>query len=254
MDNPSGPNHEQVGAFGRYEIKLDREWLLTELAEFPDLYVQVYAFFAQVESQSNEIDSAQSDRGGIVSAASEVFEVVDDVRISHGRRINYPWAGGWSSTNFYRRLVGSLYGEAVPRVTEIRYSSPGFIALGLWLSAAAAVRRCINKTAETVSIVHKTYHEIYRGMHDRKLLAIDVRRKRLELTKDELTFVIEARKSLGEVIGLSPEQLSSATILGPGTTVVAQVENELGAVKVLLSLLRRVMRLSEFQEEGKAKF
>jgi len=170
------------------------------------------------------------------------------------RRFNYPWAGGWSAANFYRSLVRNLRDDAVPRVVQIQFASPGFIDLSLWLAAAAAVRRCINETAKTASIVHKTYDEIYRGMHGRKLLALDVRKKHLELTREEMSFVAEARKQLANAVGLTDGEAEGAVGLGPGTSDRALAENELGTVKVLLSVTRRIMGLAAFEEDGKAKF
>jgi hypothetical protein len=242
------------GQFGRYVIRIDGQWTLRELSDLSHLYLQVYALLGQLEGEQGTGEIVVGSAGRIVPAAPEIVEVINNVAISHGRRINYPWAGGWSSTNFYRRLVRSLRGEAIPRVLEIRYASPGFIALNLWLLAAAAVRRCINETAKTASIVHQTYDEIYRGMQNRKLLALDVRRKQLELSKEEVAFVIKSRKALGNALGLSEMQSALITTLSPGTSDRISAENEMGTIKVLLSLYRKLIGLSSFRRVAKRGF
>jgi hypothetical protein len=222
---------------GHYRINLDGTWLFEEISELPHLYLQVYGFFAEMEAPRPEVD----------------FEYLPSQPIDF-RRFNYPWAGGWSAANFYRGLVRNLRDDAVPRVVQIQFASPGFIELSLWLAAAAAVRRCINETAKTASIVNKTYDEIYKGMHARQLLALDVRKKTLELAGEEMAFVAKARKQLANAIGLTEREAEGAVRLGPGTSEQVLEKNDLGTVKMLMSLTRRIIGLAKFEEDGKAKF
>jgi hypothetical protein len=225
---------------GRYRILLDGEWLFNEFSELPHLYVQVYGFFAEVH--------------GLVQEQALIARSGDSPADDEYRRFNYPWAGGWSSANFYSSLVRNLADESAPRIIQIQFASPGFIELSVLLAAAAAVRRCINETAKTASIVNKTYDEIYRDLLGRRMLAFDVRKKQLELDKQELAFLIDSRKKLGTAIGLTPEQAKAVIQLSPGTADKRSAENELGTVKVLLSLVRRIIGLSKFEENGRAKF
>jgi hypothetical protein len=101
---------------------------------------------------------------------------------------------------------------------------------------------------------HRTYDEIYRDMQGRTKLAFDVRKKQLELAKQELAFLIESRKKLGAAIGLTPEQAKAVIQLSRGTSDTKSDENELGTVKVMLSLVRRIIGLSKFEQNGRAKF
>jgi hypothetical protein len=240
---------DPANPIGNYRIKLDGRWLFEELSELPHIYLQAYGFFAEIESIVG-IDNILREPEGAVRHPLEI-ELINPVDM---RRFNYPWAGGWSSTNFYTSLVRNLRFDAVPKLLQIQFASPGFIELSLWLAAAAGVRRCINETAKTASIVHKTYDEIHSGMARRKLLAFDVRKKQLELTREELAFAKESRQQLSDALGLTAEEGKAVTQLSPGTADEASAENELGTVKVLLSLTRRIMGLSKFEEDGKAKF
>ena len=59
---------------------------------------------------------------------------------------------------------------------------------------------------------------------------------------------------LSDALGLTAEEAKAVTQLSPGPADESSTENGLGTVKVLLSLTRRIMGLSKFEEDGKAKF
>jgi len=197
-------------------------------------------------ASSQELEAGIEDIAVPLAPRDSPWTVAPEIFSTFGsRRFNYPWAGGWSSTNFYSSLVRNLRRDVVPRVVQIQFASPGFIELSVWLAVAAAVRRCVNQPAKTAREVHKTYDEIHRGMQERQLLAFDVRKKRLELTRQELAFLTESRQQLWAAIGLATAEAKAVAQLSPGTADESLPENELGTVKVLLSLISADFRLAE---------
>jgi hypothetical protein len=81
------------------------------------------------------------------------------------------------------------------------------------------------------------------GLEQRKLLRLKVRRAELALKKQELRFIEQSLRQMSKIINLPiVKELNSRT----GHPYIA--------LKVLLSLYRRVRTLANYQNEGRVDF
>ena len=202
----------------RYRIELDGRWSLTDLSDFPYLYNQVYALLYALERREE--------------APWEVADVF----------ASYPWAGGYSAINFYRRLASSIPREHRPTIQEIRYASPGWIELGLFVLVAINVRRIVSNIIAAGREINSFYNEIYKGMKERRMLGMDVQAREIELDKERLAFVEESSERLTKLLGLpAPAEITQLT------------GNPFVTLKIILSLIRRTSGLAAFESKGKLK-
>jgi hypothetical protein len=208
---------------GDRRLQLDGEWGLQDLSGFGREYVQTYSFLyalAKAEDPDEELDE----------------------RIQRAFAA-YPWRGGWSAVDFYLTLRVVVPKRHRPRIVRIEYSSPGFIELGLVVAFALTVRRIVKVVCDSANDINSTYNNIHKGLTDRKLGRMDVRRAELDLTKAELEFARESADRFAGLIGFT--QMDVIRKLTP---------NDLVALKVLLSFYRRVRALAKLEKSGKIRF
>ena len=206
-------------------LSLDGEWSLLELSSFGRQYVQVYSFLYAIQHGAPPEDLDDGPFG--FNRVLRAFEV-------------FPWAGGWSAVGFYESLRVSVPEEYRPRIVAIKYESPGYIDLGVFLSSALAISALVRHVCTSIRQADQTYHQIYTHARERKLLR---RRADLELNLEELKFAEDAAKRLGTAMGFKGmDDLRRLT------------DNPVVQMKILLSLFRRVRGLAEFQNSDQIKF
>lgn len=210
-------------ALGKTRFSLDGDWSLFDFSGFGREFEQVYALIhalQQPQSAANVADER-------VRRAFEAF----------------PWRGGWSAVNFYESLRHSMPKRHRPRIVAIRYASPGYIELLVVLGVARAVSALVRHLSQTARHVASTYHEIHRGMEERRLLRLDVRREELRLEGDEEKFAAEAAARMAHAMGFSYlAQLNEVT------------PNDLATLKVMMSLYRRLRGLAKRHSDGRMTF
>lgn len=216
---------------GKTRLGLDGEWDLSDFDKFTRGYLQVYAFGHAIVSAQHA--SAGGDAPGDGDS--------DERSASYAFRA-YPWRGGWSSVDFYQRLRYAVPPRERPKIVQIRYASPGFIELIQSVDPAAWVALLIVQLPLLVRRANTTYTEIWKGIHDRKMNKIDLRKAELALTKEELAFAEEQFFRLGLASGLSDRALAK---------VLDLAGNPAMALKILMSFYRRLRDLGELQMEGK---
>jgi hypothetical protein len=204
-----------------FRIDIDGKWSLENLYEFPRSFEQVY--FA-VES--------------LAPAANRDA----DERIENAFRA-FPWAGGYSVVNFYNQLKLATPPKRRPQVNSIRYASPGWIELALDPMLAARVATIVCTVAFSIDRCNKVYHNIYSNLQQRKLLRIEVETKQIELTENQISFLKNSANEMAKMMQIRDID-----------TLDSRTQNPLISVKILLSLYRRVRKLAEFQNRGKANF
>jgi hypothetical protein len=128
-------------------------------------------------------------------------------------------------------------------VKSVQYASPGWIALSLAVPAALAIGKIVDVFVKSAGGLNSLYTDIHKGMSQRKLTQIDIKRKEFELTRDQINFAIESYIQLAKALGF--ENLKE---LDQGTG------NSLATLKILLSYYRRVRVLGEYVIKGKAEF
>jgi len=161
---------------------------------------------------------------------------VDEERLNKTYQA-YPWAGGYSAVNFYNNLYYMLPAKDRPTILSMRYSSPGWIELGLALAVAGLIRKHVVKAVLEIS---SAYTQIHKEMQDRKLLRMDVKERQLKLTRAELEFVLKSSRWFAHKLEF--EQLEALNEL---------TGNSLTSLKILLSYYRRIRKLKGYVEKRK---
>lgn len=147
--------------YGEYAIFIDKRWSLEDLYNFPRAYEQVYFAFEAVLPSTDEQTNDRIERA---------FHV-------------FPWRGGYSAVSFYNQLKFATPRNKRPQIQEIRYASPGHIALLLNLPLAIQIAGVVAAVAGSIGACNKVYNAIHSDLQRRKLLRIEVERKKIELTK-----------------------------------------------------------------------
>lgn len=220
-----------AAATDRYRIALDGDWSLRDLYEFPYAFEQVYALLYVAEREA-EILAELEDNSAVYSIEPELETLG-----------SYPWKGGYSAVNFYKRLSFRVPKEDRPRVLAIQYASPGWIDLGLTVGVAVAVSRMVKMFVARAGELAALYHEIYKQLHERGLMRLEAKERSIQLTEHELEFLVATSDKLCGFLGVEKERFLKE--LAP---------NELARLKILLSLYRRVRVLGGLEQSGKAKF
>lgn len=204
-----------------YRITLDGDWSLVDFYELPHVYAQVYAF----------------------NCAFLLAPMVGDSQQVVYVFASYPWRGGYSAVNFYNVLGSNVPLRLRPKVKSIQYASPGFIELTLLVKAAFAVAAIVGVVVKSGGGVNSLYHQIYKGMQERRMMQIDLKQKELELARSQLDFAVKSSEQLAN--GLGFESLNQ---LNEGTG------NPVATLKILMSYYRRIRTLAEYVTKGKASF
>ena len=210
-----------------YRIQIDGEWSLDNLYEFPRTYSQLYSFLYVLELASPDLED-------------ETEEYLFDSRIESAFR-SHPWRGGFSAVNFYQQLGYIVPNQDRPKIKSIRYDSPGWLELTLVVAIASNIERLVAAFSKSGKHLNSLYRDIYKGLHDRRLMRIKVKRQEIVLKREQLRFVEESAKSLSR--GLGFKNLDELNML---------TKNPLGTLKILLSLYRRLRTLAKYESKGKA--
>jgi hypothetical protein len=206
--------------YGSYPIFIDKRWSLEDLYRFPRAYEQVYFAYEAVLPAPDEMT---------------------DERIERAFRA-FPWRGGYSAVNFYNQLKYATSPRKRPVIQQMRYASPGYIELLLNLPLAVQIAGYVAAVAGSIGACNKVYNAIYSDIQKRKLLKLEVERKRVQLSKEEIDLLVHSSEEMAKILGLASA--------GP---ILDRTKNPLIALKILLSIYRRVRTLAEYQNKGKAK-
>jgi hypothetical protein len=202
------------------KISIDGDWTLKDLYQFPHTYYQVYSFVYSLRMQPSDIDE---ERREITFAA-------------------LPWRGGYSAVNFYNYLETNIPPKDRPALVSMRYGSAGWIELSAVVGVALAIRLFVTNFVRAASQLHSLYNEIYRGLQERKLLRIEVKRRGLALEHEELKFVQDSARTLSQLMGFqNVDQINQLT------------GNPLSTLKIILSFYRRIRTLADYERNGKAR-
>ena len=139
-----------------YRIQIDGEWTLRDLYEFPRVYSQLYSFLYVL-----------------------VFTPPDDLydeRVDSAFR-SHPWQGGYSAVNFYNQFGYIVPTRDRPRIKSVRYGSPEWLELTLAVAIATNIEKLVTAFTKSGKHLNSLYTEIYKGMHDRRLMRIKVKRQ-----------------------------------------------------------------------------
>ena len=203
-----------------YQIPIGGKWTLEDLYIFPRAYEQCYFLYLALTPDTPEFED---DR---VLYAYEAF----------------PWQGGYSAVDFYNQLKWAVPRRRRPRVTRIRYSSPGFIELGgLSVAVALVLEKVVRNICNSAKMISRTYTIIYRDMQKRKLLRIRTDNEIRKLTRAERHVIEKHAENLADVLDVDLDVLTERT------------GSAYKSLKILMSLFRRVRLLCGFQRNGRLR-
>lgn len=206
-----------------YFIKLDKRWKLDELSEFSKNYEQsYYAVFAL------EALRADSSLG------------IDTQKRLLSQMSLYPWKGGYSTVHFYygvKRIIGK---NRQPEIKKIKYSSPGFIELSAIQDVALNLGIIVGSVCASAKLINSTYNGIYKGLRERQLNEISVEKARLDLNREKQAFLLQSINEIGQELNLGDQE-----------KLIEASGNEFRALKILLSMYRRIRIVAKFQEGSK---
>ena len=214
---------QEEPAIDRHRIEVDGEWDLLEFSNFGRQYVQVYSILYAFHFGANQDNP--------------------DDRTLHAFRA-FPWKGGWSTVGFYDSLRFAMPRNHRPRIVAIEYASPGYMDLLAVPGVSLAIRWTISNVCSGIDQMNATYGKLQKGSADRKLNKIDVRRKELQLAREELQFAEDAARQLMTMMGL--DDLSDEFL--------RLTDSPLARMKIAFSIYRRVRKLSKLQNSHKILF
>lgn len=207
---------------GTQRLSVESDWTLDDLLSIGRTYGQLYSALYPLQP-----DLQINSRAGGEEKLEYLYRA-------------FPWRGGYSAVNFYQSQEFLVPKSARPTISRIRIESPGFIELGIAIAAAASVHRVVKSLTASAGYVSGLYSDIYRQMHERKLMRISAKREELALAKDQLEFAKQAQSALGDAMNL-PE----------AEKIVELADNPLAALKITLSLYRRGTVLSDAERSEK---
>lgn len=225
MQSPPPPPDdpfEDVPPSGNYIIYLDGEWSLEDLYVFPHIFEQIYFLTFSLLPNHDEFTLE---------------------RINYAYRA-FPWRGdGYSAANFYNQLKYIIPIGQRPQLISINYASPGLLEIGLILSVAVTVGKIVKVFCDSINQVNQTHNNIMKGMHERRLLLLDERRRSLDLEREEIQFIDNSLNMMAHILGFDD---------------IKDINKKTGhpykSLKILLSLYRRIRTLADYQQKGKAFF
>jgi len=206
-----------------YFIQLDKRWKLDELSNFSKNYEQSYYAVFALEALRADSSLGFDTQERLLSQMSL-----------------YPWKGGYSTVHFYygvKRIVGR---KRQPEIQKIKYSSPGFIELSAIQDIALNLGIIVASVCGSIKLINSTYNGIYKGLRERELNEVSVEKARLELTKEKREFLLQSIDEVGQQLNLGDQE-----------KLIEASGNEFRALKILLSMYRRVRIVAQFQEDNK---
>jgi hypothetical protein len=202
-----------------YRILLASDWRLTDLYEFPHAYSQNYAFTYCLDSN---------------------LDPRDRQRIDYALE-NYPWRGGYSYVNIYTVLQNQIPRRDRPRIKSISKSSPGWLDLFLNVDVAIQVAKSVAVLAGSAATATYAYKNIQKYLGD-----ININRRKHQLQEMQIT--------QAEAKVYNPMCLEMAKYLGFKN--LKELQERTGSPEVTLKLLlahyRRISKIVEYGEKGKA--
>jgi len=202
-----------------YKIPIDGRWSLEDLYRFPRNFEQVYfAFEAIAPAETEEAEER----------LSRTFAA-------------FPWRGGYSAVDFYNQLKSATPPKRRPQISRINYASPGVIELFLNADLALQIGTVVTSIAGSIGVCNKVYNSIHSDLQKRKLLRIEVERKQIQLSREELQLVEDASETMARIVGV-----------GTATVLHERTRDSLKSLKILLSVYRRLRILAQFKLKGKA--
>ncbi|MCP4635747.1 MAG: hypothetical protein GY848_04650 [Methyloversatilis sp.] len=204
---------------GRYRILMDGRWELTDLAEMPNAFEQCYSFIYCFDTEVGPLSPE---------------------RVAYALQ-GYPWRGGFSYINIYAVLRNQIYWRDRPRVSEIKYASPGWIELALNPDVAVQVAKAVAAIATSSAVAAKSYAVATKALGQIKVEREKAKLSELKLTREQDVELMKLCEQHAKFLGFKSVK-----------SLNEQTGNSEVTLRLLLAHHRRLRTLAEFAEEGKA--
>lgn len=209
---------------GAVYLRLDGRWGFDDLGTMSKLYIQCYALVYSLSGFQLE------------STDENVYDYFK------GEFARYPWRGGYSTVNFYRRLYSRIPAQDVPEIEEIQYASPGHIKLKEALKVAGILSGIVAAIVTSLNQLNELYVSVQKGLSDRELTKIDISEREFALKQKDLDYVIRCKEELIKEMNI-PSVMREELVRRCAS-------NELMQLKILSSFYRRVQPIAEFELQG----
>lgn len=233
-----------------YRVRLDNDWSLNDLYDFPHALSQTYSFAYCFDTDLPSRDVERIDRA----------------------LQGYPWGGGYSYVNLYTVLQNQVPPEYRPRVKSIQYASPGW--LDLWVnveaiqSVATSVALIATGTPTSVKVIAalplaaKSVSATLKGFDTalktgESIIGTVIRIQKLlqqnrERKKKAETSLIKADTE--QVVALEKlcRQLSKLIAFKGFDGLLRRAGNEEIAAKILIAQFKRLSDIADYAKTGRA--
>ena len=203
----------------RYRVQMEGRWDLADLYEFPHAFEQCYSFINCFDAEVQPIDS-----NNIVLALRAL-----------------PWNGGYSYINIYSVLHREINWRDRPRVSEIKYASPGWIELALNLGVAIEVAKAVAAISVSSAVAMKSYTTASKYLSGLKTAREKAKLADLKLTVEQDVALMKLCETHAKFLGFKSVKALTEQTGNPEITL-----------RLLLAHHRRLRDLAKFQEEEKA--
>lgn len=201
-----------------YEIKLDGEIYLEDLARIPKLYQQLYVFIYGLKNLGRES----------VRTAME--------------RIAHDWKGGISAVNLFSGLQSVIPSFHRPKIVRLEYASPGKIEIDLLADIADSIKLSLSGLGENSEVAEALYREIYKYFRDEKMSGFDEgsRKKADLLTSEQVAQLSQYSSNLEQILCVSDltDEIESLNL------------DPLSRLRALLAFYRRLRGFSAYERRG----
>ena len=210
----------QLPSLTSRRVLIDGRWGLPDMRRFASLFGNSYSFLYSLRPKDGHVEQR--------------------TRALFGK---YPWRGGFSAVNFFDQLEALVPRVCRPQIDRMQKASPGFIDFRLEGAIADQVIALVTQLNVKGNAPAEAYRTTRQFLKERRWLgnsASDIR-----LSDGDLTDLTTYVSLMAETLHL---QEHTDYIMS-----LAQ-SDPLAAVKILLSLFRKVKELADYIATGKAQF
>ena len=198
---------------GEYSIRVEGDWAFEDLTTFTSEYQKLYAFYYHILSEGD------FPRGGLTG--------------------DYPWRGGFSTVNFFNRLFHNIPYHHQPRIRRMHYASPGSIDLQTAVEVSQQIALIVGSVGASLYGAFEVYKKIRKGLAELELTKMSAKTQEIELAQKYGDFIDQCIDEISPYIGEKHKD-----------KILQMAPNKLAALKLQLTVFRRITPLAELNERG----
>ncbi|MFA6068110.1 MAG: hypothetical protein WC810_05995 [Janthinobacterium sp.] len=203
-----------------YDVPIDGNWFIKDLDNFSNVYSQIYSFFYCTKPQ-----------------------FMTDIGSKVHRFLQSPWKGGFSRVNLFEALQKMVPAIHDLKIHSMAYASPGDITIEAMQSVGDSVKISVLRFRKNEKEILELVRSINIVLNDKALKRADLSKlsdQNLPFPDSDRVYLSDKVDSISSLLGIESE-LSDLSSRSPNIVVSA---------KVLLSVVSRIGRLANFEEDG----